>query len=83
MNSKVNVKVVDFGDEGSMEINFVSFIIDDVDELELLELFDESDMKIGVKVKVLKVKKVFVGDNEDFEMEEVDFDDEEMEELGF
>ncbi|RMX47348.1 hypothetical protein pdam_00012582 [Pocillopora damicornis] len=82
VNSKVNAKAADFGDEGSTEINSASSTIDDVDELESSESSDESDTKTGVKVKVSKVKKVFVGDNEDSEMEEADLDDEEMEELG-
>ena len=85
VNSKVNAKAADFGDEGSTELNSASSTIDDVDELESSESSessDESDTKTGVKVKVSKVKKVFVGDNEDSEMEEADLDDEEMEELG-
>lgn len=82
VNSKGNAKAADFGDEGNTEINSASSTIDDVDELESSESSDESDTKTGVKVKVSKVKKVFVGDNEDSEMEEADLDDEEMEELG-
>ena len=82
VNSKGNAKAADFGNEGNTEINSASSTIDDVDELESSESSDESDTKTGVKVKVSKVKKVFVGDNEDSEMEEADLDDEEMEELG-
>lgn len=82
INSEGNAKGADFGNEGSAETKPASSAIDDVDELESSESFDESDTKSGVRVKVSKIKKVIVGDDEDSEMEEADLDDEEMEELS-
>ena len=68
--------------EGSTETKPGSSTIDGVDDIDSSDSFDQGDMATGVKVKVAKIKKVFVGDDDDSEMEEADLDDEEMEELG-
>ena len=45
-------------------------------------LFDQGDMRTGVKVKVSKIKKITVPDDDESELEETDLDEEEMEELN-
>ena len=44
-------------------------------------LFDQDDMRTGVKVKVSKIKKVTIPDDDESELEETDLDEEEMEKL--
>jgi len=44
-------------------------------------LFDQDDRRTGVKVKVSKIKKVTIPDDDESELEETDLDEEEMEKL--
>lgn len=44
-------------------------------------LFDQDDMRTGVKVKVSKIKKVTIPDDDESELEETDLEEEEMEKL--
>lgn len=61
---------------------FIVVRVKDVDLVFKLGLVDQDDMRIGVKVKVFKIKKIFIFEDDEFELEEIDFDEEEMEELN-
>lgn len=43
---------------------------------------DQDDMRTGVKVKVSKIKKISIPEDDESELEETDLDEEEMEELN-
>lgn len=55
---------------------------EDADSTSKSGLFDQDDMRTGVKVKVSKIKKITIPDDDESELEETDLDEEEMEELN-
>ena len=56
--------------------------VEDADSASKSGLFDQGDMKTGVKVKVSKIKKISIPEDDESELEETDLDEEEMEELN-
>ena len=56
--------------------------VEDVDSASKSGLFDQDDLRTGVKVKVSKIKKISIPEDDEAELEETDLDEEEMQELN-
>ena len=56
--------------------------VEDVDSASKSGVFDQGNMRTGVKVKVSKIKKITIPEDDESELEETDLDEEEMEELN-
>ena len=56
--------------------------VEDADSASKSGLFDQGNMKTGVKVKVSKIKKISIPEDDESELEETDLDEKEMEELN-
>lgn len=56
--------------------------VGDADSASKSGLFDQGDLRTGVKVKVSKIKKISIPEDDEAELEETDLDEEEMQELN-
>ena len=56
--------------------------VEDADSASKSGLFDQGDLRTGVKVKVSKIKKISIPEDDEAELEETDLDEEEMQELN-